>query len=197
LAIFVVASLLVGAALVAWPARWIWGCALRPDLSFLPRVWVIGAGALWLSAFVILAPLVLLPVRGQVLLRVRALRIAPLIAWLALAAVSLASPTVPGVSFVAQDQATAVSVALQCFAAALVFALSPVVIGLLSLRRSIPIGSTWVAAALGATGGVLAGLCLHFHCPWAAPSHVLFGHVLPVAAAAMLTALLGRRILEP
>jgi hypothetical protein len=197
LAIFVVVSLLAGAALVAWPARWIWGCALRPDLSLLPRAWVVGAGTLWLSAFVILAPLLLLPVRGQVLLRVRVLRLAPLVAWLTLAAVSLASPTVPGVSFVARDTGTAVSTALQCFAAALVFALGPVVIGLVFLRRAIPVGAVWVGAALGAAGGVLAGLCLHLHCPWAAPSHVLAGHVLPIAAAAVLTALLGRRALEP
>jgi hypothetical protein len=197
LVIFLAVSLLVGAALVAGPARWIWGCALRPDLSLLPHVWVVGAGALWLSAFVILAPLLLLPVRGQVLLRVRVLRLAPLVAWLALAAVSLASPAVPGVSFVARDPATAVSTALQCFAAALVFALGPVLLGLASLRRAIPVGAGWVGAALGAAGGVLAGLCLHLHCPWASPSHVLAGHVLPIAAAAGLTALFGRRVLEP
>lgn len=197
LLMFVAVSMVVGAALVAWPARWIWGCALRPDLTLLPRAWVVGAGALWLSAFVVLAPLVLLPVHGQALPRVRAARVAPLIAWLALAVVSLASPTLPGASFVAHDTATWVSTAMQCFAAALVFALSPVVLGLLSLRRAVPVGAGWVAAALGATGGVLAGLCLHLHCPWAAPSHVLVGHVLPIAAAAGLTALFGRRVLEP
>jgi len=195
--VFVVVSMLIGAALLAWPARWIWGCALRPDLAFMPRAWVVGAGALWLSAFVILTPLVLLPVRGQMLPRVHVLRVAPLIAWLLLAAVSLASPTVSGHSFVAPDTATAISTAVQCFAAALVFALSPILVGLLSLRNVVPVGSGWAAAALGATGGVFAGLCLHVHCPWAAPPHVLAGHLLPIAAAAGLTALFGRRILQP
>src|SRR5262249_11695812 len=66
LVVLLAGSLAWAALLVAGPARWIWGCALRPDLPFLPPAWIAGAGATWLAGCALLAWLTVLPRRGQV-----------------------------------------------------------------------------------------------------------------------------------
>jgi hypothetical protein len=191
------ASSVSAVALVAWPARWIWGCALRPDLAYLPVAWIAGAGAAWLGGWLLLAGVAMIPARGQVLVRLRTVRFAVLLIPATLAVVSLTSPIAEGHSLVAPDRATWLSVATQCVAAALVTALCPIVLATRALRRAAPEGATAVAAAIGASGAALGGLALHLHCPWAAPSHVLAGHVLPMALAAGLVAWLGRPVLVP
>jgi hypothetical protein len=61
----------------------------------------------------------------------------------------------------------------------------PVVIGAIFLRGALPVGSRWIAAALGAGGGCLGGLVLHLHCRVADGAHVglIHGGVVVVAAA--------------
>ena len=51
-----------------------------------------------------------------------------------------------------------------CLELGLATALVPVVIGAIFLRGALPVGSRWIAAALGAGGGCLGGLVLHLHC---------------------------------
>jgi hypothetical protein len=197
LALALAASLACAAALVAGPAAWIWGFSLRPDLPFLPGAWVVAAGVVWLGAFVVALVLGLVPVRGQVVPRLAAIRIAAVALPLGLIALASMSPSAPGHSLITHDPATALSVDLQCLAASLAVALAPVFLGLWALRRAVAVGAGWVAALLGAGGAALGGFALHLHCPWAAASHVVVAHALPVGLAAALAALTGRRVLEP
>jgi hypothetical protein len=48
-----------------------------------------------------------------------------------------------------------------CLEIGLATALMPVVIGAIFLRGALPVGSRWIAAALGAGGGCLGGPGLH------------------------------------
>jgi hypothetical protein len=68
-----------------------------------------------------------------------------------------------------------------------------VVIGAIFLRGALPVGSRWVAAALGAGGGSLGGLMLHLHCPVVDGIHVGLVHGGVVGMAALLAAALVPR----
>ena len=80
-----------------------------------------------------------------------------------------------------------------CLELGLATALVPVVIGSLALRRALPVGSRWIAAALGAGGGCLGGLVLHLHCRIADPMHIGLIHGGVVLVAALLSAALVPR----
>jgi hypothetical protein len=72
-----------------------------------------------------------------------------------------------------------------------------VLAGLLVARRVLPVGGRRLGIALGAAGGAVAGLVLHFHCPVATVAHVLLSHVGATmlamgAGAVILSALLDR-----
>ncbi len=84
---------------------------------------------------------------------------------------------------------------LQCFALTFATAIYPLA-GLTVLRRSTdPLHPIASGAALGAASGAAGGTLVDLWCPVSAPAHIFAGHVLPVAALAMLGALLGDRIL--
>jgi hypothetical protein len=65
-------------------------------------------------------------------------------------------------------------------------ALPCLLVGLLVLRRLAPVGGARLGLALGAAGGALGGLVLHFICPIATAGHVVLGHVGGMAVAALL-----------
>jgi len=67
------------------------------------------------------------------------------------------------------------------------------VVGAIFLRGTLPVGSRWIAAALGAGGGSLGGLMLHLHCPITDGLHVGVMHGGVVAVAALLAAALVPR----
>jgi len=72
-----------------------------------------------------------------------------------------------------------------------------VILGLLFMRRVLPVGGRRVGLAVGAAGGALGGLALHFLCPIATPGHVLLSHVgamllSSLAGALVFQGLLGR-----
>jgi hypothetical protein len=69
----------------------------------------------------------------------------------------------------------------------------PVIGGTLVLRSALPVGSRWIAAALGAGGGSLGGLVLHLHCRVTDAAHVGLIHGGVVAASALLAAALVPR----
>ena len=72
-------------------------------------------------------------------------------------------------------------------------AVVPVIIGALCLRGALPVGSRWIAAALGAGGGCLGGLVLHLHCHIADSLHIGLIHGGVVVVAALLAGALAPR----
>ena len=80
-----------------------------------------------------------------------------------------------------------------CLELGLATALVPVILGAVFLRGALPVGSRWVAAALGAGGGSLGGLVLHFHCRITDPLHTGVIHAGVVTVAALLAAALVPR----
>jgi hypothetical protein len=191
------ASLVYAAAWVAGPSRWIWGRALRRDLGELPRAWLVTAGGIWLLAFLTPLALAMIPRRGQLLHRTSAARWSAIVGIVGLALFALTARIAPGVSLVAASRAQLVTVTAQCAAAVLSVALVPIALAVATLRRALATGAAAIGAAVGAAGGALGGLALHLHCPWAEPAHVLLGHAVPVAAAAVISSLVAARFLQP
>lgn len=84
---------------------------------------------------------------------------------------------------------------LTCFALVLAAAVCPLA-GLTRARRSSdPLHPVASGAALGVACGACGGAMVDLWCPVAAPSHVLVGHVLPMAALALVGAMLGARVI--
>jgi negative regulator of sigma F NrsF-like protein len=75
-------------------------------------------------------------------------------------------------------------------------AIVPIVLGTIFLRRALPVGSRWVAAAFGAGGGSLGGLVLHLHCPITEGIHVGLVHGGAIVVAALIAAALVPRVTE-
>jgi hypothetical protein len=165
---------------------------LRRDLSALPVGWVVAAAALWASAFALSLRAALVPPRGEVLPAPATGSRAGLGALLALVVFALcASVEAPGASLRPADlHMSLLESAVHCARTALLMALPSVVVGLVALRRLAPMGGARVGLALGAAGGALGGLVLHFICPIANAGHVLLGHVGGMAIAAAMTAVI-------
>jgi hypothetical protein len=64
------------------------------------------------------------------------------------------------------------------------------IVGIVALRRVVPVGRVRVGMALGAAGGAAGGLLLVFICPFASAAHVTLGHVGGTVLAAIAGALL-------
>jgi hypothetical protein len=79
---------------------------------------------------------------------------------------------------------------LRCLIMGMATALVPVILGALILRGSVPVGSRWAGAGLGAAGGSLGGLFLHLHCPVADALHLGVIHGGVVALGAIVGALI-------
>jgi hypothetical protein len=163
---------------------------LRPDLSALPAGWVVAAAALWAAAFGLSLRAALVPPRGEVLPAPATGSRAGMGALLALVVFALcASVEAPGASLHPADlHMSLLESAMHCARTALLMALPAVAVGLAALRRLAPVGGARVGLALGAAGGALGGLVLHFICPIANAGHVLLGHVGGMALATLLTA---------
>lgn len=180
----------VGAAALAVPAGVLAWHAKRPDLGVLPRGWVVAAAALWAVAFAVSLGAALVPARGDVLPAPARGSRAGLAAVLALFIFVLcASVEAPGVSLRPEDvHRTLAGTSAHCAAFALMMAAPCVALGMLALRRLVPVGGARLGLALGAAGGALGGLVLHFICPFANAGHVALGHVGGMALAAALAA---------
>lgn len=177
-------SLVYGAGLLA-------ALTLRRDMSELPASWLGAAGMTWLLGFAVPLYLALVPRPGGM---------APRWQWAA------ASAIVTSIGFVAlgllmhPSGETSVHYGTAhfarghtCLEIGLAAALVPVVVGALFLRGALPVGSRWIAAALGAGGGCLGGLVLHLHCHVADGLHVGLIHGGVVVLAALVAAALAPR----
>ncbi len=85
---------------------------------------------------------------------------------------------------------------LACLASGFSVAAVPATVGLLALRRIIPMGAWRPALAVGAAAGVLAGLALQFHCPISQLTHVGMAHGAAMVLPGLLLAWLGIRVLS-
>ena len=73
--------------------------------------------------------------------------------------------------------------------------LLPIGIALWSFRGSDPVRPALTGAALGATAASWGGAVFAIQCPRAEPIHVALAHVGPIALAAVVTAVVGSRLL--
>jgi hypothetical protein len=154
--------------------------------------WVVSAAVLWATAFALGLRAALVPARGEVLPAPATGSRAGLGALLALAVFAVcASVEAPGVSLHPADlHMSLMESAMHCGRTVLMLAVPSVLVGLVALRRLAPVGGARVGLALGAAGGALGGLVLHFICPMANAAHVLLGHVGGMAVATALGAIL-------
>jgi hypothetical protein len=184
LAIVVGISLVYGVGLIA-------ALQMRRDMDELPPGWLIGAGITWLLGFAVPCYLALVPRPGSVMPRwhwAAASAVVTSIAFIALGLVVHPS----GPSSLHYDWGNFAR-GHTCLEIGLATALLPVIIGALFLRGALPVGSRWIAAALGAGGGCLGGLVLHMHCRVADGLHIGLIHGGVVVVAALLSAALVPR----
>ena len=182
-----------------WPAFTLLRNPLRRDLLALPPVWVALGAALWATGFLASLGAALIPARGDVLPSAgRGSRAGSAAMGVLFLFTALWTASAPGVSLRPEDVgSTLLQSSLGCGRYVLQVAAVVVLLGALTLRRVLPMGGRRMGMALGAAGGALGGLALHFLCPFALTSHVLVGHVgaMILAAAAgalLLPALAGR-----
>lgn len=87
--------------------------------------------------------------------------------------------------------------ALRCALVGLALALGPLVAGMVHRRRTDPLQPSMTGFALGCASGAWAWACLDLMCPSAEPTHLVFGHLVPVVATGLVGALVGSRLLPP
>ena len=166
----------------------------RRDWSGLPVGWVVAAVAIWGLAFLASLAAALVPRRGDVLpAPSRASRVAlAAIGGVGLFAL-LATIDVPGSSMVPADRGwTLFDSCVHCIGTIAKVAIVFLIVGLVALRRLVPVGGSRVGMALGAGAGAMGGLLLVFICPFATTAHVVLGHVGGVVLAAIAGAILVR-----
>lgn len=188
LVILCVASMLYGAGLLAL-------LTVRADAGELPMGWVVGGALAWFLGFVVPSYLALVPEPGTMIVRRRAAAIAAVASAVAFIAMGmLIHPAGPSSI---QYGAERFIYGHWCLELGLATAIVPVVLGAIYLRGAVPSGGRWIAACLGAGGGSLGGLVLHFHCPITDPLHTGVMHAGAVTVAALLAAALVPRTTEP
>jgi Negative regulator of sigma F len=185
-------ALLVGVSLIYGIGLFVMLLALRADLHDLPMGWLFGVGLAWLLGFVVPTALATVPARGSMMPRWRLAGLASVVA--AIAMIGLGLMLHPGA--VPLSGWDGVVHGFGCLEAGLGVAVVPIVLGTIALRRTVPVGSRWVAAGLGAGGGSLGGLVLHLHCPVANGLHVGLIHGGVIVVAAVLAAALAPRVTE-
>jgi hypothetical protein len=79
---------------------------------------------------------------------------------------------------------------LLCLDITLAWAAAPLLLVALSLRRAFAAHATGRSALVGAALGLLSGAAINLHCPNVDPWHLVAGHAVPVALAALLGAFL-------
>jgi hypothetical protein len=184
LAIVAALSLVYGASLVA-------ALSMRRDMRELPTSWLVATAVAWLLGFAVPCYLALVPKRGSMMPRTQWAAASAIVTSITFVVLGLVvHPSGP--SSVHYDWARFPH-GHWCLEIGLATALVPVVIGAVFLRGVLPVGSRWVAAALGAGGGCLGGLVLHLHCHVADGLHIGLIHGGVVIVAAVLAAVLVPR----
>jgi len=169
----------------------------RSDLASLPLAWVIAAAAPWAAASVSALSAALVPHSGNVLPAPgHASRVAVTVLLALAAFVFAASVHVEGGSLRPEDAPlTLRQSCVHCASVVIEIAVPFLFAGVYALRHLVPDGRARIGLALGAAGGAMGGLVLHFICGFAGTTHVLIGHVggtilAAAAGAALLPALL-------
>jgi hypothetical protein len=85
---------------------------------------------------------------------------------------------------------------LACALTASALSLAPLGMALWFFRRSDPVRSAVTGAALGAIAASWGATVVAIQCPHPEPVHVALGHVLPIALAAIVAAVVGARVLS-
>jgi len=164
---------------------------VRGDLHELPMPWLLAAGIAWLLGFVIPCYLALVPRPGSVTPRWRWAAASAVVASIAFIVLGLfVHPSGPHSHYLGWEHFPR---GHGCLEIGVASALVPVIVGAVFLRGALPVGSRWVAAALGAGGGCLGGLVLHLHCPVTDAPHVGLVHGGVVLVSALLAAALVPR----
>lgn len=183
-------AMLVGMSLV-YAIGLLAALSMRRDMSELPASWIVGAAVAWLLGFAVPCYLALVPREGSV---------TPRWTWAAASAIVTSIVFVVLGFIVHPDGASSVQYGWEhverghtCLEIGLVTSLVPVILGAIFLRGALPVGSRWIAAALGAGSGCLGGLVLHLHCHITDGVHVGLIHGGVVAVAALLSAALVPR----
>jgi hypothetical protein len=169
-------SLIYGAVLVVV-------LTTRRDMGELPMGWLAGVAIAWLLGFLVPSYLALVPRPGSMSPRWLIAGIAVAIAATCFVTLGLSmTPSGPSSEIYGTERFVH---GHTCLEIGLATALVPIVIGAIFLRGALPVGSRWIAAALGAGGGCLGGLVLHLHCHIADGLHVglIHGGVVIIAAA--------------
>jgi hypothetical protein len=183
IAIVVGLSLVYGAGLLA-------ALSMRRDMDELPRSWLVATAIAWFVGFAVPCYLALVPRAGSMMPRTRLAAASAIVTSVAFIALGLiVHPHGPS----SLDYTEKFAHGHWCLELGLATALVPVIAGALFLRGALPVGSRWIAAALGAGGGCLGGLVLHLHCRIADRWHVGLIHGGVVLAAALLSAALVPR----
>ena len=191
------AFLIVLAVGAAWPAFTLIRSPFRKDLGVLPPAWVAIGAALWAVTLVVSLAAALVPARGDVLPSAgRASRVSAIAMGLVLLFIAAWTAYAPGVSLRPEDLGmTLMQSCYGCGKYVLQVAALFVILGLLFLRRALPIGGRRIGLAVGAAGGALGGLALHFLCPIATTGHVLLSHVGAMVLASLAGALVFQGLL--
>jgi Negative regulator of sigma F len=87
------------------------------------------------------------------------------------------------------------AVGYRCFALTLLFACPPLVAVVVVRRGLDPLHPASLGAALGVATGLCAGVLVDLWCPSGEITHLLLGHLLPIALLALAGALVGKRVL--
>ena len=180
LAVLAGVSLIYGASLLVF-------LTMRWDLEDLPMFWLAAVAIGWLFGFLVPCYLALVPRKGTMAPRLRLAAVAVVIASIGFVTLGLfVHPMSPTLSTTYGWERFGHG--HTCLEIGLASALVPVVVGAIFLRGALPVGSRWVAAALGAGGGCLGGLVLHLHCSVADGIHVGLVHGGVVVLSTLLSA---------
>jgi hypothetical protein len=184
LAMLVGVSLVYGAALLA-------ALSMRRDMSELPASWLAGAAIAWLLGFAVPCYLAIVPRAGSMTPRWGLAAASAIVTSIVFVVLGLiVHPSGPSSELYGTEHFMR---GHTCLELGLATALVPIVVGALFLRGALPVGSRWIAAALGAGGGCLGGLVLHMHCHIADGLHVGLIHGGVVIVASLLSAALAPR----
>jgi hypothetical protein len=183
---------------IIWPASSLLSAPMRPDLGKLPPAWVALGAGLWAFAFVFSLAAALVPSRGDVLPAAgRASRASVIGMGMVVLFTALWTAHVPGVSVRPEDLGeTLLQSCYGCGKYVLEVAAIVVVLGFLFLRRRLPVGAPRIGLAVGAAGGALGGLALHFLCPIATVGHVMLAHVGVMILSSLAGALILHGLLD-
>ncbi len=165
---------------------------VRRDFAALPHLWWAAVGVAWLAGFVAPLALAIVPRRRAVLPDGRRAGWAALVATAVLMTVGLAlTPHAPEHTLIPVGAPAIMHSIRHCLAFGMVFAVVPLVAGMVALRRLLLVGGARLMAAVGAAAGAFGGLVLHVICAIGGSMHTGFGHAGPAVVATALGAAIG------